>query len=192
MRKSLKNIVHFIFELGQLKHEVHSGWCKPGVKYPETVAEHTCRASQTGYILAALEGANPEKVAVMLLIHDISDTRTHDLDRLAKKYFPQHKKAELRAFLDQLKNLPLAVQEKWLEYFKEFEAELTLEAKVAKDADVLDLAFQAKEYLESGFKGASHFLNSVGPVLRTKSAKNIFAQLKKSNVHEWYLKAGSP
>ena len=54
---TIKNVVNFIFELNQLKHQKHTGFMLAGVKNPDSVAEHVMRAAQIGYILAIMEGA---------------------------------------------------------------------------------------------------------------------------------------
>lgn len=49
---SLKKIITFIFELVQLRRIKHEGWRLVGIDNPESVAEHSLRAAQIGYILA--------------------------------------------------------------------------------------------------------------------------------------------
>lgn len=67
-----KDILNFIFELGQLKRIKHEGWRLIGVKFPESVADHCLRAAQIGYILAKMEKyENPFEVCSMVVFHDI-------------------------------------------------------------------------------------------------------------------------
>ena len=54
-KSNLKNQINFLFELGQLKRVKHEGWRLVGVEHPESVAEHSLRAAQIGYVIAALE-----------------------------------------------------------------------------------------------------------------------------------------
>ena len=61
MPSSNKNLVNFLFELGMLKKIAHAGSKFAGVKHPDTLAEHTCRAAQIGYFLALAENANPKR-----------------------------------------------------------------------------------------------------------------------------------
>jgi 5'-deoxynucleotidase YfbR-like HD superfamily hydrolase len=37
----------------------------PGVRHPESIAEHSFRTAVIGYLLAHLEGANPERTALI-------------------------------------------------------------------------------------------------------------------------------
>ncbi len=180
-----KKIVNFIFELGQLKRQVHSGFQLAGIKNSTTVAEHAMRAAQIGYILAVMEGANPEKVAAMLIIHDNAETRVGDQNKVGARYF-SIKEAESAAFADQLKNLGDEIEKKFKKYFKEYEDRTTKEGIIAKDADWLETAFQAKEYLDTGHKLMINWINNVEKALETKSAKMIIKEMKKTEFTDWW------
>lgn len=181
-----KKIVNFIFELSQLKRLKHSGFFLAGVKNPPTVAEHSFRAAQIGYILAVMEeDANPEKVCSMLVIHDNAEARIGDPNKISARYFSK-KEGEEKAFLDQVENLGKAIQNKWKNYFDEIEERNTKEGIIAKDADWLEVAFQAKEYLDLGHKAAIDWINNVEKAVETKSAKMIIKEMKKTEFTDWW------
>lgn len=182
---NMKKIVNFIFELSQLKRQVHSGFQLAGIKNPPTVAEHAARAAQIGYILAVMEGADPEKVVAMLVIHDNAEARVGDQNKVAARYYSV-KKAESKAFADQLKNLGGEIEKKWKKYFYEFEERTTKEGIIARDADWLETAFQAKEYLDVGYKFVSNWIDNVEKALETKSAKMIIKEMKKTEFTDWW------
>lgn len=182
----VKKIVNFVFELSQLKRQRHSGFQLAGVKNPDTVAEHSLRAAQVGYILAIMEGdADPEKVATMLIIHDNAETRVGDQHKVAARYFSS-KQAQNQVTQDQLASLGETIQETWSGYWREYENRNTKEGVVAKDADWLELAFQAKEYVDLGFSGAQEWIDNVERALETNSAKKILAQMKETKFTEWF------
>ncbi len=185
MKENFTKIVNFIFELSQLKRQVHAGWWKIGVKQPATVAEHVFRASQIGYILAVMEGANPEKVVTMLMIHDNAETRIGDQDKVAARYY-SNKEAERTAFVEQTELLHQSIRQKWKEYFDEYEDRTSKEGIVAKDADWLEQAFQAKEYVDSGYKAAQNWIDNVAEAVETESAKKIIAEMKNVEFTDWY------
>jgi putative hydrolases of HD superfamily len=183
---TIKNIVNFIFELNQLKRQRHSGFQLAGIKDPDTVAEHVMRAAQIGYILAVMEGdANPEKVAAMILIHDNGEVRIGDQNKVGARYF-DNQQAEQDAFSDQLKNLGGQIEKKWKKYFFEFENRNTKEGIIAKDADWLETAFQAKEYLDMGCPSLDNWIANVEKALETKSAKALIKEMKKTNFTDWW------
>ena len=182
----IKKIVNFIFELGQLKRQVHTGFQLAGVKDPVTIAEHSLRAAQIGYILAVMEeDVNPEKVACMLIIHDNPETRVGDQNKIGANYYSK-KAAEDSAFEAQLVSLGEAVAKKWRQYYLEFEERSTKEGIVAKDADWLEVAFQAKEYLDLGYASCIDWINNVEKAVETGSAKKIIAQMKDTRFTDWW------
>ena len=167
-----KKIVHFVFELANLKKFKHCGIKFAGIKDPDTLAEHALRASQIAYILADLEGVNPEKCAMMTLIHDNGEIRTGDQHKISRKYFDV-KPFEKKAFMDQTKNLPTKTGSVFAKLYEEFDAQKTLESHIARDADMLETAFQAKEYFDNGNKTAKLWIDHVRENLKTASAKKI-------------------
>lgn len=181
----IKKIVNLIFELNQLKCQKHSGWFLAGVTNPPSVAEHQLRAAQIGYILAELEGANPEKVACMLLIHDNAEARTGDQNKVSARYF-QKKDGEAQAFQEQLDGLGAGIERKWRQYFDEIENRSTKEGLIAKDADWLEMAFQAKEYLDLGHRSAIDWINNVEKALETQAAKEIIRVMKETEFTDWW------
>jgi putative hydrolase of HD superfamily len=181
-----KKVVNFIFEINQLKRQRHSGFQLAGVKDPDSVAEHVMRAAQIGYILAVMEGdANPEKVAAMILIHDNGEARIGDQHKVAARYFSTER-AEAAAFADQLKSLGGEIEKKWAAYFKEFENRKTKEGIIAKDADWLETAFQAKEYMDIGFPVVEVWIENVSKALETKSAQLILKEMRSTNFAAWW------
>jgi len=180
----IKNIVNFIFELGQLKRQVHTGWWHAGVKNPVTVGEHVYRAAQIGYILAVMEGVNPERVASILVMHDNPETRTGDFNKVVSRYYDKVE-GERKVLDDQLELLGEEVKNKWQGYFDEIEERKTQEGVVAKDSDWLEVAFQAKEYYDQGYRSAQNWINNVEEALETESAKSILAEMKQTEFTDW-------
>lgn len=56
----ISGIANYIFEAGMLKRVKRSGWWAEQIKNPESVAEHSWRASVLAFILANLEGFDDE------------------------------------------------------------------------------------------------------------------------------------
>lgn len=180
----IEKVVNFIFELSQLRRQKHSGWTLAGIENPNSVAEHQLRAAQIGYLLATMENADAEKVATMLLIHDNSETRIGDQNKVTAKYINK-KEAEENAFLEQIAGLGELVENKWKTYFEEFENRNTKEGVIAKDADWLETAFQAKEYSDLGYP-TQNWIDNVEKALETESAKKLFATMKETKFTDWW------
>lgn len=182
----VKKIVNFIFEIRQLEKQRTSGWHLIGVQKPPSIADQALRTAQIGYILAVMENnPNPDKVTTMLVIHDNGEARIGDQNKVSAKYYNKSG-AENQAFKDQINNLGQKIEEKWNAYFEEFEKRNTPEGIIAKDADWLESAFQAKEYLDLGHKDAQNWIDNVEVALETESAKKLLKEMKKTEFSEWW------
>jgi putative hydrolases of HD superfamily len=180
-----KKICDYIFELGTLKKFQHSGTKLAGVKNPDTIAEHVYRAAIIGYILAKMENADPAKTALILLFHDNAECRITDLHKVARRYI-KTKDAEMDAYKEQIFGLPEDIKEEFMELFTEFENAETKEGMIAREADMLETAFQAKEYLDLGHKACQDWLDTIGKCIKTAGAKKIFATLSRTNFTDWW------
>jgi len=98
-----------------------------GVRDPESVAEHSYRTAVIGYILAALEQANPEKTAALCLFHDTAETRIGDLHWVTKRYL-RTKEGEQVAFNEQTAQLPQDIADKVRALVGEYEERSSQEA----------------------------------------------------------------
>lgn len=182
----IQKIVNLIFEALHLKNLDHIGFKYLHIKQPDTVAEHSLNAAQIGYILAKMEGADANKVATMLVWHDIAETRIGDMHKVAVWYITNKKDLERQVMKDQFSGLDFWEEIKT--YFEEMDERLTLEWKVAKDADYLEQAFQAKTYKEIWYEDAQNRITNVGNALKTESAKKIRTQMCETKSSDRRLK----
>ena len=180
--ENTKNITDFIFELGALKNVKRSGWWIINVKDPENVAEHSFRSGVVGHFLAKLEKVDANKVALMSLFNDLHEARLNDLHKIGHRYI-DFRKAEMAARQEQAEGLGEIGQE-MLELHKEFMEQKTKESIVARDADLSEVAFQAKEYIEIGYKDAQDWIDNVRKGLVTESAKKMHAENLKQRAHK--------
>ena len=178
-------IIDFFFELGQLRKVKHAGMYLAGVKYPDSVAEHVHRAAEIAYVLALLENVDPHKTTIMAVFHDNGETRVLDSHRVASRYI-NSKKGEKKAMLEQLENLPAVAAKNLKDLFEEFEARKTREAQCVKDADYLEQALTAREYITQGYKECQDWINNVRKALRTQTAKKWLEEINKANPCEWW------
>lgn len=186
MATNYKKITDFFFELGMLRRQKHSGFALAGVnKDLRSLADHTVRTAIIAYVLADLEKANPEKTAMMCLIHDFPEMRVGDHHKVSARYL-KTQAAEKKAFEEQTAGLPTLSKNKWREYFLEKEKRNTKEGIVAKDADWLEVAISAREYITQGYLSAQVWINNVRKALETKSAKQLLKIIEKSQPSDWW------
>ena len=182
----IKKLVDLIFEWFHLKQIKHEWWRLAWVEFPDSVAEHSCLAAQIGYVLAKMENADAFKVSTILVWHDIAETRIWDHHKVASKYLIDHKKNERVALVDQFQWLDF--YEEIIDLFNQYDNQSTKEWIVAKDANYLEMAFQAKIYLEKWCDWAQNWLDNIEWALKTESAKKLFNELLSSKSTDWWLK----
>jgi len=172
-----------------LKRVKRNGWKLAGVPMSlcETIGEHEIVMAKIAYVLGEMEGLDPEKCALIALFHDDGEIRIEDQTKIASRYIVKGG-AEMNALKDQVANLPQGLGEKIVSLVSQEEKRNTREGIVVKDADWLEVALQAKIYLEQGFMGCQDWIDNVEKALETKSAKEILAEIKKEEdfVNCWW------
>lgn len=174
-------LAKLFFECGQLKRLPRSGWSFAGIQNPESVADHSWRASLIGLVLAKMENADENKVVKMCLLHDLAETRTGDMNRVNDKYIEN--KGEQKAAEDILSGI---FKNDLLGIVEEYGQRETVEAVIAKDADLLELFTQAKEYRELGYGQVEDWMKNSKAALKTKSAKELAGKLENMDPTSWW------
>jgi putative hydrolases of HD superfamily len=179
------NIASYLYELGQLKRVKRSGWWIAGIKDPESVAEHSFRAAVIAYLLAHLEDVDAEKAAVMALFHDAAESRINDLHRISRRYL-NGKNLDRKVARDQTERLPSELAARINSLFSGIEEGTSPEAKVARDADILECLVQAREYEALGYRDVGDWIRNAKGALQTGSAKRIAEECVKTEPSAWW------
>ena len=177
-----KGIVNFFFELGMLKRTPRSGFqfLRSG---RESVAEHSYRMSLIGYTMARLTpDADPYKVLCLCLFHDVPEARTGDLNYVNKQYVEVH---EQEAINDLAETLPFGKDFKAL--LAEYRALATIEARLAHDADQLDLILELKEQNDLGNVYANQWIHFARKRLKTDMGKRLAAHIVVTDSTDWWF-----
>jgi putative hydrolase of HD superfamily len=161
----------YIFEAGLLKRAKRTGWWIAGIGDPESIAEHSFRTAIIGTMLAAMEGADPARVALLCLLHDTQETRITDIPHIGRHYLTAADNETVTA--DQVAACPPAVAETITAAVAEYEAGETQEAIVARDADKLECLVQAVEYRHQGTSTVQPWIDSSRAALKTASAHQL-------------------
>ncbi|TSC76779.1 MAG: putative hydrolases of HD superfamily [Parcubacteria group bacterium Gr01-1014_33] len=188
MANFYKRDIEFLFEIGSLRN-VERGWKQHLAVDCASDLEHSFRVAFFALILARREGVkNEEKIIKMALVHDLAETRTSDLSYVQKVYVSAD---EARAAEDLFDGTSLGDLNKNI--LHEFEARESIEAKIVKDADNLDIDLELKELEERGSKLPKkwgQFRKKVrDEKLYTQSAKKFWDELQKRDVASWHLNA---
>jgi 5'-deoxynucleotidase YfbR-like HD superfamily hydrolase len=81
--------------------------------------------------------------------------------------------------------LPTTLAIRMRALYHEHDQQETLEAQVAKDADLLEHAFSAKEFADQGVQGAQAWLQ-LDSYLRTRSGKAMVQALRERDSNAWW------
>ncbi|MEA5359136.1 HD domain-containing protein [Amycolatopsis sp., V23-08] len=165
------SLASFGYELGVLKRIRRSGWWQAGVRDPESVGEHSLRTAQLAALIAAEEGASPERAAFLALWHDTQETRTGDLPHSAAPYLRKPAPREITA--DQTADLPVLSRSLVRSAVDEYETRSSAEALCAKDADKLEMLLQALEYRDVGVQRVDEWIESARKGLTTETARKV-------------------
>ncbi|HEV8428625.1 MAG TPA: HD family hydrolase [Pyrinomonadaceae bacterium] len=152
-----------LIELQRLKRLDRTGWTLRGLPNgTESVASHSFGVSVTAMLLADRFVARGiaidlEKVLRIALLHDWAEARVGDMPRTATLYFgtEARKQAETAAFSDVVKLLD--AEGIYTSLYHDYERRESLEARLVKAADVLDLLIQVFALERAGARGLDEF-----------------------------------
>jgi len=178
----MKNIANFLFEAGMLKRTPRSGFQFLG-SGAESVAEHIFRTCYIGYALGKLAGnVNTDHLIKICLFHDLPEARTGDLNYVNKKYVEANEK---KAINDLAQTMPFGNDIKDL--VTEFIEGSTEEARLARDADQLEMILALKEYKDVGNKYADEWLQFSLKRLQTETARNLAKTILETDSSLWWF-----
>ena len=180
-------MLNALIELQRLKRLDRTGWVLRGfANGTESVAAHSFGVGVAAMLLAdelRAQGVSidVEKVLRIALLHDWAEARVGDMPRTATLYFggEARKQAETAAFRDLTESLNSA---QYANLYHEYEERNTLEARLVKAADVIDLLVEALALERAGGRGLDEFWEvAENPQLQLEGpAKRIVDDLLQS------------
>jgi putative hydrolase of HD superfamily len=158
-------MISVLLELQRLKRLDRTGWVLRGLPAgAESVAAHSYGVALAAMLLAdevAARGVrvDVERVVRLALLHDLQETRTGDLPRTVAEYYGAgaRRRAERAAFDDVMRPLGARRAEAYAELHEDYESRASLEARLVKAADVIDLLAQALVFERAGARGLDEF-----------------------------------
>jgi len=137
-----------------LKDVLRQGWVNAGVESPESVAAHSWGMAILALKLCPPE-LNLERVLTLCLVHDLPEVVVGDLtpsdDRSTKA-------EDERAAMGQL-------APEWVVLLDEYETQSSPESVFVRSLDKLDMALQAKVYMERSELDLNLFIESARKTL---------------------------
>jgi putative hydrolase of HD superfamily len=158
-------MIETLIEIQRLKSLERTGWMLRGLPSgSESVADHSFGVAVTAMMLAdeaVARGAelDCERVLRFALLHDWPEVRVGDLPRTASFYFgaENRRQAESAAFADLIHGLSIAVAAKYEELHRLYEERASVESRLVKAADIIDLLVQTLAFERAGARGLDEF-----------------------------------
>ena len=179
-------IIDFFFEVGSLRKVIRSHrQTLLTDDLTDNISSHSYRVTMIGWILTKMEKADLAKVLQMCLLHDLSEARSGDQNWVNKKYLKVYEEEITK---DQFNFLP--DKKDFEEIAKEYSERKTLEARVTKDADLLDQIMLLREYEWLGNQEAAIWLKGKEQEKRlfTKSAQKLAKIIYTQKPSSWWNK----
>ena len=178
----MKDIINLLFEVGMLKKTPRTGYQFLG-SGNESVAEHSFRTAVIGYILAQLDPeADSRKTMLMCLFHDLHEARTGDHNYVNKRYVNVDEEGAVK---DLAGKTPFA--DEIILLTNEFNAGESLEARISRDADQIDLIMELKVQNDLGNRYADDWLHYALQRIATENAKIMAQEILTTDSTDWWF-----
>ncbi|ACU91264.1 HD domain-containing protein [Desulfomicrobium baculatum] len=181
VEQTWKRLADFVFELGMLRKTPRTGYQFLG-SGAENVAEHSFRTAMIGYMLARKSGADVARTVFLCLFHDVHEARIGDFNYVNRIYNTSNPVLAITHALE-----GTGLRQDALELWHELEAGVTLESRLAQDADQLDFIANLKEELDLGNPYASKWLDHAVLRLKTDPALELARAIQTTDQSDWWF-----
>ncbi|KAL8040924.1 hypothetical protein ABFX02_10G131600 [Erythranthe guttata] len=169
---SPSSAIDFLSLCHRLKTTKRAGWIRKEVQEPESIADHMYRMGLMALIASDLPGVNREKCIKMAIVHDIAEAIVGDItpaDGIPKQEKSRREQEALKNMCELLGGGARAkeISDLWMEY----EENSSMEAKVVKDFDKVEMILQALEYEKEQGKDLEEFFESTAGKFQTDLGK---------------------
>ncbi|XP_020593792.1 HD domain-containing protein 2-like [Phalaenopsis equestris] len=165
---SASSAIDFLSLCHRLKTTKRAGWVKKGVREPESVADHMYRMSVMALVAEYNPDVDRERCVKMALVHDIAEAIVGDITPSDGVPKDEKSRREREAINHMCKLLGGGSRAKeMLELWIEYEENSSLEAKVVKDFDKVEMILQALEYEQEQGMNLDEFFQSTAGKFQT-------------------------
>ena len=169
----------FFQKVLELKNIPRQGWKdKLDMDYVESVAEHSYSTAMMSMVLSDLQGLDTAKIIKMALLHDLAESVVGDI--IPDKINAERKiNMENKAMIQILENLPSNVSQQYIVLWDDFQKNSTKEANLLHEIDKLEMAFQAKFYLDEGISKEKlrSFFKTANNEIRNEQLRDILSSI---------------
>ncbi|MCB0062713.1 MAG: HD domain-containing protein [Caldilineaceae bacterium] len=160
--------LNFLQHIWYLKQLPRTGWLFAGVRQPESIADHSYATAWTALLLAeeinqdyAAQGLTAPldcaQVMQIALVHDLAESVLTDLPKRSAELLGKEQKHRAEAEAIEVLLKPMPNGDAYIASWYAYTESSTPEARLVRDADKLELLFQALRYAESGYQNLQDF-----------------------------------
>lgn len=170
--------IEFVRRALALKDTPRKGWTRVGVARPESVADHSWGIA---LLVLAVAESRPHldraRLLELAVVHDLAEAVTGDL--VPGDYADRAEKlARERDALESLVEwAPLPLRTRILARFEEYLTSASEEARLVRELDKLEMAFQADRYGSQGVSGVGAFVESARKGVHDPGLREALAKL---------------
>jgi putative hydrolase of HD superfamily len=179
------NTADFLYEVGALKRTARTGWALARIANRESVADHSFRTAVIAMTLAAMAGADPDRAAALALLHDLPEARLGDMHHLTRRYLDEPKPFR-RVIDDQTAGLPAPVRDVLRDRAAQWLDQDTDEARLARDADVLDSLLHVRESLSDRPELRKRWEDYLAASVATEAGRTLMAEIRATDPDDWW------
>lgn len=180
-RDRMKRLADFLFEAGMLRRTPRTGYQFLGTGQ-ENVAEHSFRTAVIGFVLARMADADTAHTALLCLFHDFHEARIGDFNYVNRIYNTSAPRTALEHATE-----GTGLADDLLPLWDELESAATIEARLAQDADQIDLILNLKQELDLGNRYAAKWLECALQRLRTAEGRELANTIATTDHTDWWF-----
>lgn len=157
----VREIVDLLLEVDRLEAYPRMGYLMRSVAAPESVAAHSYGMTMWAMLLVDhFPEADAEKTLRMALLHELGEVKLGDIPKRGENFLPAGAKDEAESKIAACLLAPLEeLGERYRQLFEEFIAGETLEARLVKAADKLQMMAKVLRYERAGNRDMAEFWN---------------------------------
>jgi putative hydrolase of HD superfamily len=173
----------YLQEVGMLNMTPRSGFAFLGTG-AQSVSEHIFRMIHIAFVLARMSDEPVDELRLLHLVmfHDLPEARTGDHNYVNRKYVHE----EIEKLLDDGAR-EWAHGTEIVAHIREFEDAQTLEARLAKDADQLELLLVLKQHGDIGNPHAADWIAPLLARLKTDAGKQLAQEILATRWDAWWF-----
>jgi putative hydrolase of HD superfamily len=178
------SVLDLLLRANQLKRVPRTGWVMRGLVDAESVSDHTFGVAFIALVLAHMmeQSIDVAKLLSIALLHDLPDAILGDIPSPALNHVLSNAKrtVEDEALGAMLKEIPHL--DRWQLWWREFEERTSVEGKLVRDADRLDLLIQAYVYEQTtGNRWLAEFWShATADAFEFEVSRSLFGALREA------------